>query len=902
MALGIVLSWACSRIEESPILEDSFEGVELTVRATMADAALTKTVIMPNNQIFWTKNDAINLFYGDRSSGKFVSTVEDEPQRLTDFVGTLTVATGTSEAGMGAKAFWGVYPYNENNTCDGTGVTMTLPSEQEGLAGSFADKLNPSVATAPGLDLAFYNVGAPFYFSVTQEGVTSATFRGNNDEDIAGKIHVTMDSNGRPVAEVREGEKSITLTAPDGGFVPGETYVLVLLPQAEMPNGYTVTFRKGNLEAECVVNKNVEFKRSQGREKKNADDGLTYTSNQPNNNEIWYTSVGDVVVNPYSQCDWVKMDQIESNTMTDGLGKIVFKNDITEVPRLAFYQSLYYGPLQTIILPNSVKQIGEKAFYGCSNLETIRIPEGLTDINDYAFYRCRKLSSILLPESLSSLGVNSFIDCDGLRTLTLNTSASFHSSGLAYLLNGFTIETIQGPYATIDGKYAIVDGAITMAAGYNVSDVIIPNGVTAIRPYVFNKNPFIKTVTIPESVNTIGSNAFYACTALDLITIESHIPPSGGGYSFNETNECPIIVPAESVNAYKEAWPQYSHRIGGSLEDVPTNLSKNGRANCYIVNSAGRYSFSAEKLGNSDFGIDEITGGTATSVDVLWESVISPNCTYNHESESLISNIVYENGQIIFTATGNEGNALVALKNSAGTIKWSWHLWFVNEEINEIASSLMDRNLGAVRSDCDFTVTSFANDYTLTHGLLYQKGRKDPFVGPDSDLWDYQITTTDFQTAVRNPTTLFGTSDGTWNTSPSSWYTTKGINDPCPPGWRVPSMSHFSGNWTFRYGNDHYPADQATRFYEVDEYYYQGHYIPCAGLLQLGQNCFIYSCFHSWSSDDDAGFQEYGYYYLTDGMIELRSGYNDNFGFSIIPFSGNNDYSKAFSIRCCRDN
>lgn len=278
MALGLVMSWGCSRIEETTLPDGPLEGVELTVKATLADAGRTRTVLNPDRTIYWTKDDAINLFYGDRSSGKFVSSVGDEPKQTTDFVGTLTVATGASEVGMGAKSFWGVYPYDESNTCDGSGVTMTLPDQQTAVAGTFADKLNPSVATAAGLDLAFYNVGAPFYFSVTQEGVTSATFKGNNDEDVAGKVRVSMDADGYPVSEVLEGVKSITLSAPEGeSFVEGETYVLILLPQAQMTSGYTVTFKKGNLEADCVVSKNVQFKRSKGRDKMNADEGLTYT-------------------------------------------------------------------------------------------------------------------------------------------------------------------------------------------------------------------------------------------------------------------------------------------------------------------------------------------------------------------------------------------------------------------------------------------------------------------------------------------------------------------------------------------------------------------------------------------------------------------------------------------------
>lgn len=277
IALGFVYSWGCSRMEETSLPDGPLEGVELTVKATMADAAGTRTVLNSDKSIYWTKDDAINLFYGDRSSGKFISTVGDEPVQTTDFVGTLTVATGSSEAGMNARAFWGVYPYNENNTCDGTGVTMTLPDQQNALAGSFADKLNPSVATSAGLDLEFYNVGAPFYFSVTQEGVTSATFKGNNDEDVAGKVRVSMGSDGKPVADVLEGVKSITLTAPEGGFVPGETYVIVLLPQTQMTAGYTVVFKKGYLEAACVVSKSVPFERSKGRSKNNADEGLIYT-------------------------------------------------------------------------------------------------------------------------------------------------------------------------------------------------------------------------------------------------------------------------------------------------------------------------------------------------------------------------------------------------------------------------------------------------------------------------------------------------------------------------------------------------------------------------------------------------------------------------------------------------
>ena len=922
-AFLMLLGMSCSRQEQDVKLPcDEIGGEQMTFKASFGDVEDTRTVFISDEAasswpVYWTPGDAINIFYGEKSGARFETSEEfTTAGPSAEFVGFLQAATGTSDdsGGTTTQNFWAVYPFDENNTCDGSSVILTIPSEQTGVAGSFANKLNPTVAMSPNLGLSFYNVASWFIFTLTQENVVQATLEGANGETLVGKVKVSMDSNNRPhIDEVTEGKTLITMT-PDGeSFQTGEFYCMVILP-GTYNNGLILTLMKEDgSKAKCEIKRQdgnpMVIERSRWARKKKADEGLTYNLDLPSNNEIWYTSLGNVVVEPYFQCDWVKMDKIESNTMIDGVGKIVFKNDITEIPFQAFFQNLYYGPLQTIILPNSVKKISYKAFYGCSLLETIRIPDGLTTIDDYAFYKCRRLNSILLPETLTSLGVDVFTDCDELRTLTLNTSASFHPDGLAYLLRGSTIETIQGPYATEDGKYAIIDGALTMAAGYNMSNAVIPEGVTSIQPFVFCNDRSIKTVVIPESVNSINSCAFYGCSSLDYITLKCTTPPTGVAgntwisNTFDETNECPIIVPVESVDAYKQAWPQYSHRIGGSLEDVPTNLSKNGRANCYIVNSAGQYRFNATTKGNSSEAVDLYQNGAPSYAEILWESVIMPpSFVFSHEPGTLISEIRFENGQILFTATGNEGNALVAVKNSSGQILWSWHLWFVNEEINEIDSSLMDRNLGAIRSDSH--TTAYDDRRSLTYGLLYQQGRKDPFVGQDQDLWDFEITTAQYPD--RTPTTVFGALDGTWSTSSKIWYTDKQSNDPCPPGWRIPSTSHFSGDWSFIYEGNYYPASQASNFCGVDDYYYQGHLFPCGGMLEMkayagnGNNP-DYRIRYTLFEEHDEGEQVYGNYYLVDGIIELRSGYEYDFYLSIKPYSRSSDY-RAFSIRCCRDN
>ena len=274
--LSLLLAGSCSRIEETSIKDESSARVELTVTATSGEYIETKTVRQSDGSIWWTPGDAINLFYGTMDGGKFTTTISESSPTAT-FNGTLSAATGSSEAGMGAQYFWGVYPYDDSNTCDGESVTMTIPGTQKGVPGTFANNLNPTVAKSSGLNLSFYNVGSWFIFSVSQAGITSATFKGNNNEDLAGKVRVTIGSDGKPsVSEVLGGVKSITITPQEGGsFEVGKEYRIVLLPQT-LAAGYTLTLRKGPQASDCVVSKEAVFQRSSYRGKLNADSGLEW--------------------------------------------------------------------------------------------------------------------------------------------------------------------------------------------------------------------------------------------------------------------------------------------------------------------------------------------------------------------------------------------------------------------------------------------------------------------------------------------------------------------------------------------------------------------------------------------------------------------------------------------------
>ena len=220
----------------------------------------------------------------------------------------------------------------------------------------------------------------------------------------------------------------------------------------------------------------------------------------------------------------------------------------------------------------------------------------------------------------------------------------------------------------------------------------------------------------------------------------------------------------------------------GEEEDttVYTDLSVAGTANCYLVQQAGDYKFRTV-IGNTD-----ATVGNVKTVEVLWASFGTdemPNVG------DLIASVSYKNGYIRFSTPENfrDGNAVIAAKNSKGTILWSWHIWCAEEGWQEQvyyndAGTMMDRNLGA---------TSATPGDVGALGLMYQWGRKDPFMGPSSisssvlavstGTWSIESGGSTAK-AEANPMTFYTglyLPDG-------SWASTKTAYDPCPAGWRVP--------------------------------------------------------------------------------------------------------------------
>ena len=325
------------------------------------------------------------------------------------------------------------------------------------------------------------------------------------------------------------------------------------------------------------------------------------------------------------------------------------------------------------------------------------------------------------------------------------------------------------------------------------------------------------------------------------------------------------------------------------------DLSTTGTANCYLVKTTGKYKFKAVK-GNSTQSV-----GAASSADVLWESF--GTSTMPNEGD-LIASATYKDGYVYFATpnTFKSGNASIVVRNSSGTILWSWHIWcsaegWTDDIYPNNAGTMMDRNLGA---------TSATPGDIGAFGLLYQWGRKDPFMGsssiPSNTLavstgsWNSVSTqqTVDYVTA--NPMifvcgyTDWCTGDGAKDSNYAKRWTesTKSMYDPCPVGYRVPEGGN-DGFWATTLGTPsatsagttwdstnkgrHWTlSDGTTAWYPAVGY----RYYDSGALYNVG------SLGYCWSASPNPSSSDYAYYlYFNSGFVYPANYYNRGYGYSV---------------------
>lgn len=188
-------------------------------------------------------------------------------------------------------------------------------------------------------------------------------------------------------------------------------------------------------------------------------------------------------------------------------------------------------------IPVGCTVISSYAFHNCSLLTSIVIPSGMINISDRAFESCIGINSdIFIPASVTTIGEYAF-HCPNLPSITVDSANSYYIDDGGILYNKLKTTLIQCPPAKT-GTYAIpiVTTVIGNWAFYQskLSNVTLPSNLTTISYNAFN-NSNLTSIDIPASVTSIGGNAFVNCPYLTdiIVNVANAIYASVDGVLFN---------------------------------------------------------------------------------------------------------------------------------------------------------------------------------------------------------------------------------------------------------------------------------------------------------------------------------------------------------------------------------
>ena len=293
-------------------------------------------------------------------------------------------------------------------------------------------------------------------------------------------------------------------------------------------------------------------------------------------------------------------DAHDNADVPTSLKTLVFTDDNSEA--LYIYAFKGCSSLETVALPNGIDYIGAHAFDGCTNLKSVNIPTGLTQIGDYAFKDCDAFTTLVIPDTITSIGLGAFQGWDHLENIVLPFTGEkrdcqyndeMHFSYIFgaeryYESSTYMPNSLKTVVVTVGTHFTGYDS--TLENEFDVYDFGSFNEYR-IPTYAFYECNKLVSISLPNSIKTIGAEAFYKCSSLTSVNFGNdsqliRILPDA--FSYCDSIES-IIIPKNVETIYYGAFSRctglkaFTYEEGSRIEKLGVNCFYNCTSLLYYI-------------------------------------------------------------------------------------------------------------------------------------------------------------------------------------------------------------------------------------------------------------------------------------------------------------------------------
>lgn len=195
---------------------------------------------------------------------------------------------------------------------------------------------------------------------------------------------------------------------------------------------------------------------------------------------------------------------------------VLVEEGVLNIGNDAFYEC---SNLNNINISESVMSIGNTAFWKCSNLDSINLSKNITTIGDFAFSRCN-LRNVNLPDNITKIGGGIFCECSNLERVDLSDNITN--------IDSYTFDECSSlKYIDLPEKLTYI-GSRAFRNCINLESISLPDGVITIEFEAFEGCKNMHSVSLPSNLKNIGNGGFLGCISLKNLHLPVGLLSIGG--------------------------------------------------------------------------------------------------------------------------------------------------------------------------------------------------------------------------------------------------------------------------------------------------------------------------------------------------------------------------------------